>query len=142
MPYVPIFDLSTLSPAPPTNQSTFHQWTIGPVYYSVLAGSTTSLRVDENLIHLCISVAEAFGTSNKSRIIDLQLNQNNIYTPGYAIYDGDVLARLALFNYVTDPTGASAYTASFAIGGGQPNGTPAQVKVKSVPAVRVSSVRR
>lgn len=111
----------------------------------MLAGSTTSLCVDENLIHLCISVAEAFGTSNKSRIIDLQLNQNNIYTPGYAIYDGDVLARLALFNYVTDPTGASAYTASFAIGGGdtgQPNGTPAQVKVKSVPAVRVSSVRR
>ncbi|KAJ7364436.1 glycoside hydrolase family 79 protein [Mycena albidolilacea] len=109
---------------PPTNQSTFHQWTIGPVYYSVLA------------------VAEAFGTSNKSRIIDLQLNQNNIYTPGYAIYDGDVLARLALFNYVTDPTGASAYTASFAIGGGdtgQPNGTPAQVKVKYLVAPSVST---
>jgi hypothetical protein len=61
------------------------------------------------------------------------MNDNNIYTPGYAIYDGGVLARLALFNYVTDPSGASAYTASFAIGGGdtgQANGTPAQVKVK------------
>ncbi|KAK7033434.1 Glyco-hydro-79C domain-containing protein [Favolaschia claudopus] len=109
---------------PPTNQSTFHQWTIGPIYYSVLA------------------VAEAFGTSNKSRIIDLQMNANNIYTPGYAIYDGDVLARLALFNYITDPSGAHEYTATFAIGGGdtgQPNGTPPQVKVKYLVAPSVSS---
>ncbi|KAJ6512844.1 glycoside hydrolase family 79 protein [Mycena sanguinolenta] len=109
---------------PPTNQSTFHQWTIGPIFYSVLA------------------VAETFGTSNKSQIIDLQMNNNNIYTPGYAIYDGGVLARLALFNYVTDPSGASTYTASFAIGGGdtgQANGTPAQVKVKYLAAPSVSS---
>ncbi|KAJ6561989.1 glycoside hydrolase family 79 protein [Mycena capillaripes] len=109
---------------PPTNQSSFHSWTIGPVFYSTLA------------------VAEALGTSNQSRIIDLQMNGNNIYTPGYAIYDGEVLARLALFNYVTDPTGASAYTASFAIGGGdtgQANGTPAQVKVKYLVAPSVST---
>ncbi|KAJ7227457.1 glycoside hydrolase family 79 protein [Mycena pura] len=109
---------------PPTNQSTFRSWTIGPIYYSVLA------------------VAEAFGTSNKSQIIDLQMNSNNVYTPGYAIYDGGVLARLALFNYVSDPTGASNYTMSFAIGGGdtgQPNGTPAQVKVKYLLAPSVSA---
>ncbi|KAJ7707362.1 glycoside hydrolase family 79 protein [Mycena rosella] len=109
---------------PPTNQSTFREWSIGPIYYSVLA------------------VAEAFGTSNKSQIIDLQMNAANIYTPGYAIYDGGALARLALFNFVTDPTGASAYTASFAIGGGdtgQANATPAQVKVKYLLAPSVSS---
>ncbi|KAJ7603688.1 glycoside hydrolase family 79 protein [Mycena polygramma] len=109
---------------PPTNQSTFRSWTIGPIYYSALA------------------VAEAFGTSNQSRIIDLQMNGNNSFTPGYAIYDGGVLARLALINYVSDSTGASAYTASFAIGGGttgQANGTPAQVKVKYLVAPSVSS---
>ncbi|KAJ6545101.1 glycoside hydrolase family 79 protein [Mycena vulgaris] len=109
---------------PPTNQSTFRSWSIGPIYYSVLA------------------VAETFGTSNQSRIIDLQLNGGNIYTPGYAIYDGGVLARLALFNFVTDPTGTAAYTATFAIGGGdtgQPNGTPAQVKVKYLLAPSVST---
>ncbi|KAJ7476225.1 glycoside hydrolase family 79 protein [Mycena latifolia] len=109
---------------PPTNQSTFRSWSIGPIYYSVLA------------------VAEAFGTSNKSQIIDLQMNAANIYTPGYAIYDAGVLARLALFNFVTDPSGASAYTASFAIGGGdtgQPNATPAQVKVKYLLAPSVST---
>ncbi|KAJ7757813.1 glycoside hydrolase family 79 protein [Mycena maculata] len=108
---------------PPTNMSSFEGWTIGAVYYSVLA------------------VAEAFGTSNKSQIIDLQMNTNNIYTPGYAIYDGGVLARLALFNYVSDPTGASAYTVSFAIGGGttgEANGTPAQVKVKYLVAPSIS----
>ncbi|KAJ7018598.1 glycoside hydrolase family 79 protein [Mycena alexandri] len=109
---------------PPTNQSAFRDWTIGPIYYSVLA------------------VAEAFGTSNQSRIIDLALNGNNTFTPGYAIYDGAVLTRLALFNYVSDSTGASAYTATFAIGGGatgQPNGTPAHVKVKYLLAPSVSS---
>lgn len=131
MPCISISAIITIFPAPPTNQSSFHSWTIGPVFYSTLAGSNISLI----LISTSFSplVAEAFGSSNQSRIIDLQMNGNNIYTPGYAIYDGDVLARLALFNYVTDPTGGSAYTASFAIGGGatgQANGTPAQVKVK------------
>ncbi|KAJ7168531.1 glycoside hydrolase family 79 protein [Mycena filopes] len=109
---------------PPTNQSTFRDWTIGPIYYSVLA------------------VAEAFGTSNQSRIIDLGLNSANTYTPGYAIYEGQTLARLALFNYVSDSTGKSDYTATFAIGGGttgQANGTPAQVKVKYLLAPSVSS---
>ncbi|KAJ7054036.1 glycoside hydrolase family 79 protein [Mycena amicta] len=109
---------------PPTNQSTFRSWTIGPIYYSMLA------------------VAEALGTSNKSQVIDLQLNGNNIYTPGYAIYDSGALARLALFNYVTDASGQSDYTMSFAVGGGdsgEPNGTPAQVKVKYLLAPSVSS---
>ncbi|KAJ7692569.1 glycoside hydrolase family 79 protein [Mycena rosella] len=109
---------------PPTNQSSFHSWSVGPIYYSVLA------------------VAEALGTSNQSQIIDLQMNGANIYTPGYAIYDGGALARLALFNFVTDPTGASAYIASFGIGGGntgQASATPAQVKVKYLLAPSVST---
>jgi hypothetical protein len=128
----PHFCAITLSLAPPTNQSTFRDWSIGPVYYSVLAGFIISaLFSHENLTRRL--VAEAFGTSNQSRIIDLDMNGGNIYTPGYAIYDGGVLARLALFNFVTDPTGASAYTATIAIGGGdtgEANATPAQVKVK------------
>jgi len=108
---------------PPTNQSTFHQWTIGPVYYATLI------------------VAEAFGKTNTSRIIDLQANADSAYTPAYAIYENDAIARLALFNYVTDPTGASDYVATFAVGGGstgQANLTPAQVKVKYLLAPSVS----
>jgi hypothetical protein len=73
-------------------------------------------------------VAEAFGKSNSSRVLDLEMNEDSIYSPGYAIYDGDILARLALFNFITDQTGTSDYTTTFSIGGGS---MPKQVKVKS-----------
>ncbi|KAJ7757812.1 glycoside hydrolase family 79 protein [Mycena maculata] len=102
---------------PPTNQSTYHSWTIGPVYYSALI------------------VAEVFGTSNQSRIIDLQMNNNNTFTPGYAIYDGNLLSRLALINFISDPTGASDYTATISVD----SGIPTQVTVKYLVAPSVSS---
>ncbi|KAL0954378.1 hypothetical protein HGRIS_003363 [Hohenbuehelia grisea] len=108
---------------PPTSQSTFHEWTIGPVYYSTLI------------------IAEAFGKSNQSRIIDLNTNNGDAHTPGYAIYDGDKPSKVALFNFMTDPSGANDYTANINIGGsqlGQPNGTPAQVKVKYLAAPSVA----
>ncbi|KAJ7679102.1 glycoside hydrolase family 79 protein [Mycena polygramma] len=101
---------------PPTNQSTFHSWTIGPVYYSALI------------------VAEVFGKSNQSRIIDLQMNNDSIYTPGYAVYENDTLSRLALINYITDPSGNSDYTATFFLEGETQN----QVKVKYLVAPSVS----
>ncbi|KAI0830340.1 glycoside hydrolase family 79 protein [Trametes gibbosa] len=108
--------------AVPTNQSSFHEWTVGPIFYSVLA------------------VAETLGSSNNSRILDLQQNAGNIFTPGYAVYENDNLARLALINFMTDSSGASDYTATVSIGGGQsgqPNGTPASVKVKYLVAPSV-----
>jgi len=102
--------------APPTNQSAFHQWTVGPIYYASLI------------------VAEAFGPSNASQIIDLQANGGNTYTPAYAIYQDGALAKVALFNYVTDPTNATAYTATLSISGG----APASVQVKYLSASSVS----
>ena len=104
-----------LCPAPPRNQSTFHQWTVAPIFYAVLA------------------VAETLGNSDASQIVDLQANAGNTYTPAYAVYENGGCARLALFNFVTDPTGASTYTATFSIGGsstGGTNATPASVQVK------------
>ncbi|KAH7928005.1 glycoside hydrolase family 79 protein [Leucogyrophana mollusca] len=98
---------------PVTNQSTFHQWTIGPIYYSALV------------------VAEALGASNLSQVLDLNPNGGNEFTPGYAIYENGQPMRVALVNYVTDPSGASDYTASISIAGGS---TPAQVKVKYLSA--------
>ena len=101
--------------SPPTNQSSYHQWTVGPVFYASLI------------------LAEAFGKSGTSRILDLAANNANPYTPAYGIWQNGALAKLALFNYVTDPTGASASNVTFALGGGttgQPAGTPATVKVK------------
>ncbi|KAI0659526.1 glycoside hydrolase family 79 protein [Cubamyces menziesii] len=108
--------------APPTNESSYHQWTVGPIFYSVLA------------------VAETLGSSNNSQIVDLNANGGNIFTPGYAVYENGNLARLALLNFMTDPSGANDYTATISVGGGesgQPNGTPAQVKVKYLVAPSV-----
>ncbi|KAH9912958.1 hypothetical protein B0H21DRAFT_858786 [Amylocystis lapponica] len=85
------------STPPPTNQSSFHQWTTGPIFYSVLA------------------VAETLGTTGATQLIDLGANGGNDYTPGYAEYEGGSLARVALFNYMTDPSGASGYIAKYLV---------------------------
>jgi hypothetical protein len=56
-----------------------------------------------------------------------------MFTPGYAIYEQGTIARVALFNYVTDTSGGSTYTANIAIGGGatgQPSTPLTSVKVK------------
>lgn len=72
-------------------------------------------------------MAEAFGKTNTSRIIDLWGNSGSVYTPSYAIYENDVLNKVALFNYMDDSTGASNLNVSISI----PNaGVPASVKVK------------
>lgn len=103
---------SFISLAPPTGLSSFNQWTIGPIYYAVLA------------------LAEAFGKSNTARIVDITQETHH---PVYAIYENNALSRVALFNYMTDPSGANDYTATLFVGGqalGLPNGVPAQVQVK------------
>ncbi|KAI9454225.1 hypothetical protein BJY52DRAFT_765579 [Lactarius psammicola] len=106
---------------PPTNQSTFHQWTVGPVYYSALV------------------MAEAMGPHNTSQVVDLT---SDINIPIYAIYENGAPTKVALFNFITDPTGASTYTATISIGGGstgQNNATPSQVQVKYLLADSVSA---
>ncbi|KDR78253.1 hypothetical protein GALMADRAFT_119254 [Galerina marginata CBS 339.88] len=74
---------------PPTNQSTFHQWTVGPIYYSALV------------------MAEALGPTNTSQVMDLQANNNNNFSPAYGIWENGALARVVLINFVSDPSGAS-----------------------------------
>lgn len=78
-------------------------------------------------------MAEALGPSNSTQIMDLAANDDNIFTPAYAIYENGDPVRVALFNFITDPSGGSEYTATISIGGGQtgqPNDTPPEVKVK------------
>ena len=86
-------------------------------------------------------IAETLGTSNKSQVLDLFANDNNKFTPAYVIYEDGKPTRVALFNFMTDPTGENDYTASISIGGdnGEPNASPAQVKVKHFHAESVSS---
>jgi hypothetical protein len=98
---------------PPTNQTKYgFQWTVGPIYYTALA------------------VAEALGPKNLSQVSDIT---QNINTPMYAIFENGAPTKVALFNFVTDPSGASTYTAVISVGGGttgQGNATPSSVKVK------------
>ncbi|KAJ7811864.1 glycoside hydrolase family 79 protein [Mycena leptocephala] len=88
--------------APPTNVSRYYEWTVGAIYYSAVIS------------------AEVFGKTNTSQIIDLLGNNASDHTPyaillseQYAIYENGSLARVALFNYITDSTGASDYTSVF-----------------------------
>jgi hypothetical protein len=104
---------------PPTNQSTYRQWTIGPIYYSALV------------------MAEALGPSNASQVLDLTQNP---FTPIYVIYENGTPTKLALFNFVTDPSGTNDWTATFAVGGGQTGqagATPLSVEVKYVHSFRL-----
>ncbi|KII84147.1 glycoside hydrolase family 79 protein [Plicaturopsis crispa FD-325 SS-3] len=108
--------------APPTNQSAFHQWSVGPIYYATLI------------------VAETFGPSGNAQILDLNANNGDIFTPAYVIYEDGEAARVALFNYMTDPSGANTYTATISVGGGDtgtPNAVPNSVKVKYLKAPSV-----
>ncbi|RPD77295.1 hypothetical protein L226DRAFT_533296 [Lentinus tigrinus ALCF2SS1-7] len=108
---------------PPTNLSSTEQWTVGPIMYSTLV------------------LAEALGTSNTSRVLDTFANSANAYTPAYAIYENDVLARMVLTNFMTEQNGQGAYTATISVGGGdtgEANGTPSSVKVKYLLAPSVA----
>jgi hypothetical protein len=78
-------------------QGAYRQWTIGPIYYSVLA------------------MAETLGSSNVSQVLDLNANNASIYTPAYVIAERGSPTRVALFNYITDPSGASDYTANIVV---------------------------
>ncbi|KAJ7592239.1 hypothetical protein C8J56DRAFT_1131767 [Mycena floridula] len=102
---------------PATNESSFHGWSIGPMYYATLV------------------MAEAMGPTNASQITDLEPNNNNDLTPAYAIYENEVPMRVALFNYMDDPTGASTLSVTVSLAGGN---LP-QVKVKYLLAPSVVS---
>ncbi|KAJ7031869.1 hypothetical protein C8F04DRAFT_1109322 [Mycena alexandri] len=101
--------------APPTAQSTFRQWSIGPLYYAALV------------------MAEAMGKSNLTQVLDLKIASP--YTPMYALYENGTPVRVAAFNYVDDPTGASDITAVVSVAGGT---LPSQLKVKYLAASSVS----
>ncbi|CAK5270156.1 unnamed protein product [Mycena citricolor] len=101
---------------PPTNESLFHQWTIGPLYYSSLA------------------MAEALGPSNNSQVLNLPIANISEFTPVYGIYENGTPVRVAIVNYINDPSGANDVTAVISIAGGT---LPSSVKVKYMAAASV-----
>ncbi|KAJ7167195.1 glycoside hydrolase family 79 protein [Mycena crocata] len=102
--------------SPPTNESTFHGWTVGPLYYSALV------------------MAEAMGASNQTQVLDLPIAGNSPFTPIYGIYENGVPVRVAIFNYVDDASGATDVHAVISMSGAP---MPAEVKVKYLAAETV-----
>ncbi|KAF8636118.1 hypothetical protein AX17_003821 [Amanita inopinata Kibby_2008] len=111
--------------APPTNQSTYHQWSIGPIYYTSLI------------------MAEILGPSNASQVMDMWNVDKSIsmYTPAYVIYENGSPTRVALFNFVSDPSGNSDINVTISMGGretGQPKAAVSEVRVKYLRANSIS----
>ncbi|EJD02698.1 uncharacterized protein FOMMEDRAFT_140601 [Fomitiporia mediterranea MF3/22] len=97
------------------NQTNIRQWTIGSTFYPMLL------------------LTEAFGSSGAAQVVDLFMNSNSQWTPGYVIYEHGNPARVVLMNFLTDSSGASNYTAYISVGGNTtntPGATPASVQVK------------
>ena len=94
------------------------------------------------MYYISLIMAGAFALSNMSQIVNLFPNANNIYTPGYMIYENGNTTRLALFNFITDPLGFSNYNATFAISGSKVNKlnvSPQQVSVRYFTVLSVVS---
>ncbi|KAF8332661.1 uncharacterized protein EI90DRAFT_2917640 [Cantharellus anzutake] len=101
----------------------------------------TELWTTNALYYSYLMVAEALGPSNQSQVIDLTLNSNNVFTPGYAIYENGNPTKVVLINYLADPSGASDLTVTVAIGGGtsgQPAANPSTVSVRRLSAATIS----
>ncbi|KAJ7331318.1 glycoside hydrolase family 79 protein [Mycena albidolilacea] len=102
--------------SPPTNESTFHSWTVGPLYYSALA------------------MAEAIGPSNNTQVFNYGVADLTSFTPIYGIYENGTPVRVAIFNYLDDPSGANTVHAVISIAGAT---IPSSVKVKYLAATSV-----
>jgi hypothetical protein len=99
--------------SPPTNESSFHQWSVGPLYYSALA------------------MAEAIGPSNNTQVLNYGVENLSSFTPIYGIYENGTPVRVAIMNYLDDPTGASNVSAVISIAGAT---IPSSVQVKRLSA--------
>jgi len=81
-----------------------------------------------------LSLAEAVGKTQTARFVDVQANEGNEFTPQYAIYESDgqdgelKLNKIALFNYMTDASGAADLSVTIKLNDGV--SVPAQVGVK------------
>jgi hypothetical protein len=106
----------TFISAPPTNQSTFYQWTVGALYYSALV------------------MAEVIGPSNNTQVINYGVGGLSSYTPIYNIYENGTPVRVAIFNYIDDPSGTNTVHAVISLSGAT---MPSSVKVKYLAATTV-----
>jgi hypothetical protein len=84
---------------PPPYAYTGAGWTTGSVYYSSLV------------------IAEALGSTNTSQVVDYSQDRADDSHPAYLIYENGSPARVVLFNYLSDTTGAADYVATIQVPG-------------------------
>ena len=73
------------------------------------------------------------GQSNTTQLKDMFPNNGNDQTPAYAVFENGQFSKMALLNYMTDPSGANDYTVTISVDGGdtgRPAAIPPQIKVK------------
>lgn len=109
--------MTSIQPFTPqaSNQTHIREWTIGATFYPMLA------------------LTEILGRTGTAQVVDLYMNGNSQWTPGYVVYENGSPARVVLINYMTDPSGAANYTAYISVGGNEtltPAATPGSVQVK------------
>ncbi|KAF7315155.1 Glyco-hydro-79C domain-containing protein [Mycena indigotica] len=109
---------------------------------SQLRRQTRALSINGRLV-LCIYysaliMAEAMGPSNNSQVLDLPIEGLSDSTPVYAIYENGVPKRVAIVNYVNDPSHANDISVVISLANQDgTKTTPASVKVKYLAAASV-----
>lgn len=95
---------------------------VGHLLYQMFRSITLFDSIADKLFNITdygmLMVAEALGSSNASQVVDLYLNNDNMYTPGYAIYENGEPSKVLLLNYMADSSGASDLIVNVVIGGG------------------------
>jgi hypothetical protein len=82
--YHPLFFLIIhlfIYPAPPTNQSTDRQWTIGPIYYSALVMAETPIQHHSHHSNRCLHFPRLtlFQGASKSSVVGLQRDHREVF---------------------------------------------------------------
>ena len=94
------------------------------------------------MYYAVLAMTEVLGRSNQSQVIELGVNNGELSTPGYAIYENGTPMRVALFNFLDDASGAHDLRVAISVGGGetgQPASTPSSVRVKYLLAEHVTT---
>ncbi|KAJ7897687.1 hypothetical protein B0H14DRAFT_344531 [Mycena olivaceomarginata] len=79
-------------------------------------------------------MAEAIGPSNNTQVFNYGVADLTSFTPIYGIYENGTPVRVAVFNYLDDPSGANTVHAVISIAGAT---MPSSVKVKYLAATSV-----
>ena len=134
--------LTCVPPAPPSNQTTFRQWSVGECASPPVGSLCLWFHGEGPMYYAVLAMTEVLGRSNQSQVIDLGVNNDDQSTPGYAIYESGVPMRVALFNYLDDASRAHDLSVTISVGGGetgQPASTPPSVRVKYLLAEHVTA---